>query len=105
MVDDIVSLFYYGLKEAVSSSNLIHSLVKTVKFLNLAVKVKEKIKTNFPQESAQYLGLPVTDINGYSDIGFMQSQTTTKDGRRFRCQFYQHFGSSFYALRSQRLTA
>jgi len=45
MVDDIVSLFYYGLKEAVSSSNLIHSLVKTVKFLNLAVKVKEKIKT------------------------------------------------------------
>jgi hypothetical protein len=29
------------------------------------------------------LGFPITDINGYSDIGFMQPQTTTKDGRRF----------------------
>ena len=35
------------------------------------------------QESAYYLGYPVTDINGANDLGFMQSQTTTKDGRRF----------------------
>ena len=41
------------------------------------------LNADFSQESAQYLGLPVTDINGFSDIGFMQSQTTTKDGRRF----------------------
>jgi len=35
------------------------------------------------QDSAHFLGYPVTDINGKYDLGFMQSQTTTKDGRRF----------------------
>jgi choline dehydrogenase-like flavoprotein len=25
----------------------------------------------------------VTDLNGASDLGFMQTQTTTKNGRRF----------------------
>ena len=38
---------------------------------------------NIFQDTAAYLGLPVTDVNGYSNIGFMQGQTTTKDGRRF----------------------
>ena len=38
---------------------------------------------NFIQESVYQLGYPLTDINGFSDIGFMHPQTTTKNGRRF----------------------
>jgi hypothetical protein len=49
--------------------------------LNVYLHVLSRL--NFFQETAQYLYLPVTDINGYSNIGFMQGQTTTKDGRRF----------------------
>jgi hypothetical protein len=30
------------------------------------------------QETAAYLGMPVTDINGYSDLGFMQGQVSTR---------------------------
>ena len=33
--------------------------------------------------SAGYFGLPVTDVNGYSELGFTPAQMTTKDGRRF----------------------
>ena len=35
------------------------------------------------QNSVRYLGYSVSDVNGYSEFGFMQAQLTSKDGRRF----------------------